>query len=644
MTTSIDWRVLFQSGAFTRQQVELLRNALQSYSESVDSLTAPSYLTLGTDATLTAERVLTEGTGINLVDAGAGSTLTISADLGDFDTDDLAEGVANLYFTTERAQDAVGNAFNTTLVYDDAGNGFGRAAITGDVEIPAGSNTAAIGAGVIVNADINASAAIAMSKLAALTASRALVSDVSGVVSVSSVTSTELGYVSGVTSALQTQIDGKQPLDTTLTALAGANWAANSIPVGTGADTLAQTALAANQFLARSSAGNVEAKAITDDALLLLADADVPRLGTANTWSAANTYTGALTKTGAGSTAVISVESTTNAGGQFSAKNTLAEYVFGVSGAATGQFLIYDNTNTDSMATYSLAAGWSFLVGDVSKLAVTSTGINSTNIGATTPGTGAFTTLSATGNVTLGDASGDTLTINGTAVACSNGLNFDSNTFVIDATNNRAGFGTASPDTILHASGSTGQAIRIENTNTAITGSDSYGRVEWEGNDASATANGIRGSIELLSGGSAGEAAMVFRTAAANAAQVEAMRIDPLGGVITQLAEYKAGDITPTQLSGNTNDWGPGGLSGAAIIRASTSASWNLTGLQGGADGREILLINVGAQNLVLVHDATSTAANRFLCPNSANLTLNPNDSAQLWYDSTSSRWRVTGV
>lgn len=65
--------------------------------------------------------------------------------------------------------------------------------------------------GAIVNADISASAAIAYSKLAALTASRALVSDGYGVVSVSAVTSAELGYVSGVTSAIQTQINTKAP-------------------------------------------------------------------------------------------------------------------------------------------------------------------------------------------------------------------------------------------------------------------------------------------------------------------------------------------------------------------------------------------------------------------------------------------------
>lgn len=50
---------------------------------------------------------------------------------------------------------------------------------------------------------------IALNKLATLTANRALQSDGSGVISVSSVTATELGHLAGVTSAIQTQLDGK---------------------------------------------------------------------------------------------------------------------------------------------------------------------------------------------------------------------------------------------------------------------------------------------------------------------------------------------------------------------------------------------------------------------------------------------------
>ena len=42
-----------------------------------------------------------------------------------------------------------------------------------------------------------------------LTTARALVSDGSGDVSVSDVTSTEIGYLDGVSSAIQTQLDAK---------------------------------------------------------------------------------------------------------------------------------------------------------------------------------------------------------------------------------------------------------------------------------------------------------------------------------------------------------------------------------------------------------------------------------------------------
>tara|TARA_B100000900_G_scaffold22727_1_gene17785 strand:+ start:20058 stop:21389 length:1332 start_codon:yes stop_codon:yes gene_type:complete len=61
----------------------------------------------------------------------------------------------------------------------------------------------------IVNADIKSSAAIAFSKMADLTTGRALVSDGSGDVSVSAVTSTEIGHLDGVSSNIQTQLDAK---------------------------------------------------------------------------------------------------------------------------------------------------------------------------------------------------------------------------------------------------------------------------------------------------------------------------------------------------------------------------------------------------------------------------------------------------
>lgn len=74
--------------------------------------------------------------------------------------------------------------------------------------------------------------------------------------------------------------------------------------------------------------------------------------------------------------------------------------------------------------------------------------------------------FAANGGATLGNASGDALTINSSAVSIPNGLNFDSNTFVIDAANNNVGIGTASPATKLNIYGTSTQELRIS-TNTA---------------------------------------------------------------------------------------------------------------------------------------------------------------------------------
>lgn len=71
-----------------------------------------------------------------------------------------------------------------------------------------------------------------------------------------------------------------QPLDATLTALAGQNWAANAVPVGTGSDTVVQIALGANKFLARGSSGDAIAKDITDFGLSVVAGANAAAVRT----------------------------------------------------------------------------------------------------------------------------------------------------------------------------------------------------------------------------------------------------------------------------------------------------------------------------------------------------------------------------
>ena len=128
--------------------------------------------------------------------------------------DAVPDGTTNKAYTaTEKTKLAAITGTNTgdqtiTLTGDVTGSGTGSFATT-------------IAAGVIVNADVNTSAAVALTKLAATTASRALVSDVSGFITPATTTSTEIGYVNGVTSAIQTQLNAKQATGNYITALTG---------------------------------------------------------------------------------------------------------------------------------------------------------------------------------------------------------------------------------------------------------------------------------------------------------------------------------------------------------------------------------------------------------------------------------------
>jgi len=70
-----------------------------------------------------------------------------------------------------------------------------------------------------------------------------------------------------------------------------------------------------------------------------------------------------------------------------------------------------------------------------------------------------------TNNVTLGSASTSTVTLNAATVSTPNGVNFDSNTLVIDAANNRVGVGTATPTVSFHVNST--NAIRIPVGTTA---------------------------------------------------------------------------------------------------------------------------------------------------------------------------------
>lgn len=138
-----------------------------------------------------------------------------------------------------------------------------------------------------------------------------------------------------------------------------------------------------------------------------------------------------------------------------------------------------------------------------------------------------------------------------------------------------------------------------------------------------------------------GTGAAVFATAPTISAPTLTGTAAIATAVVSEAVTF-SGVISPSQITSNQNDYAPTGFATAAVLRLTSDASRNITGLAGGAAGRTVYLHNVGAQSIVLKDEsASSTAANRFAL--SADVTLTADTSTALQYDGTSSRWRVIG-
>lgn len=97
-------------------------------------------------------------------------------------------------------------------------------------------------------------------------------------------------------------------------------------------------------------------------------------------------------------------------------------------------------------------------------------------------------------------------------------------------------------------------------------------------------------------------------------------------------------DVTAALGSSSQNDYDP--TATAAVLRLSSSASIDITGITRGTDGRILLIFNTGANQITLrSQSASSVAANRF--DFSADLALAASAGCVLIYDSTSLRWRL---
>jgi len=196
-----------------------------------------------------AASLLTGATKTNITITGDKNGLVISAENGvaDSTTDNLVEGTSNKYFTDERAQDAIGLSLGAGLTYTDSTGAISVTANTYDVYgAAAAAETAAEGhADYIVAQEViarNQAIATSTSNHNSATTSVHGIADTSALAltstvntalalksplasptftgtvvlpattSIGTITSTELGYVDGVTSAIQGQIDLKAPL------------------------------------------------------------------------------------------------------------------------------------------------------------------------------------------------------------------------------------------------------------------------------------------------------------------------------------------------------------------------------------------------------------------------------------------------
>ena len=101
-------------------------------------------------------------------------------------------------------------------------------------------------------------------------------------------------------------------------------------------------------------------------------------------------------------------------------------------------------------------------------------------------------------------------------------------------------------------------------------------------------------------------------------------------------------EVTLAQITANQNDYE---LGIGSMFRLSSDASRTITGLQGGTAGEGIVLINVGSFDIVLANQSASSGSiNRIITGTGANLTIGTGESAMLFYDNTTERWRVQSV
>lgn len=101
-------------------------------------------------------------------------------------------------------------------------------------------------------------------------------------------------------------------------------------------------------------------------------------------------------------------------------------------------------------------------------------------------------------------------------------------------------------------------------------------------------------------------------------------------------------DTAVSTVTGTQNDYALA-AEGVSVLRWNGASPVTFSGFTNGIAGRSVIVINITAsQSLKVTHDdGNSTIGNRVICTSTAGQIIGPNGSLLLWYDGTSSRWRL---
>lgn len=97
---------------------------------------------------------------------------------------------------------------------------------------------------------------------------------------------------------------------------------------------------------------------------------------------------------------------------------------------------------------------------------------------------------------------------------------------------------------------------------------------------------------------------------------------------------------TPTQIAADQNDYAPSGYATTAVMRISSDAARNITGINAAVGMGLLQLVNVGSYPITLKNaSASSATANQFAF--GADYVIGARESVRLVYDTASTAWRL---